>query len=726
MTQWKKLVLGVLFLVLSVVLVCWLARSSLSPPSDNRKQNPATATIRLRFGHNSPVDSALHVAAQRFADDIARKTNGKVQVTVYPFQELGNDDQMLEMARQGRLDILLTPTAKMSVAIPAMQYADLPFYFPSREALYHMLDGEPGRLLLGKLHTIGLQGIAFWENGFKHFTANRPIHDPDDFKGLKIRTMKSRIIMDHFDAMGAVPILIDFHVTRQALADKVVDGEENPLVAIVGMKFYQVQSHLTLSSHGYLGYVLSTSAKVLQNLPPDIRSLIMATGRELVPFEREETQRREKQFLETIRQAGVTIHNLTEAERRRFTQNAAHIVRQFESVIGSDILSKTEESLRFEQPIAESNNDIVIGFDSDLSNIGVRASLGIKQGALLAMEEINRSGGVLGKKLVLISRDNRAMPSSGLRNFQDLASNPQVVAILGGVFSSISEVQSKEAQRLGIPYLVPWGAAASIVEDCPPPSFTFRVSANDRLAGPFLAGSAIKRFDKVALVLENSSWGRGNLDAMGSFLNQVGHPPVQVVWMNRGENDAASILRQVRASGAKGIILVANTREGAGLIKAMLRDKIDGQTPLPIISHWGIVSGDLWHQVGAVLSEIDLQVLQTFSFANTTNPQTHRVLESYKKIFYPHERETEKDFLPSPVGISHAYDFVHLLALAIAKAGNTVRSDIRDALEHLDDYRGLIKHYVHPFTPEHHDALDVEDYFLTRFNQNGHLVAGDR
>lgn len=710
---------GLGFLLSTIILVWLLARSSITPPPPVVGSAPSVPAT-LRFGHNSPVDSALHAAALRFADEIGRKSSGKVVVTVHPLQELGNDDQMLEMARQGSLDILLTPTAKMSVAVPAMQYADLPFYFPSREALYRMLDGEPGRLLLEKLRPIGLEGVAFWENGFKHFTANRPIHSPADFKGLKIRTMKSRIIMHSYEEMGAIPVLIDFHETRKALGDRVVDGQENPLVAIVGMKIHEVQSHLTLSSHGYLGYVLSISSQTFQNLSGDIRTMLLSTGRELVAFERAETRQREEHYLDVIRQAGVTIHTLTDAERHAFTERCAELPRQFEPIIGPDILSRTEEVLRDELPAEKREQDIVVGFDGDLSTVGIRSALGIKRGAMLAMDEINHAGGVLGRKFKLLSRDNKAMPSVGLLNFRELASKPEVVAIMGSSFSNIAQLQAKEAQKMGLLNLVPWAAAAAVVETKHDqgPNFTFRVSANDRMAGPFLVDTASRQFGEVALVLENSLWGRGNYESMSQFLLEQGKTPKKVVWFNRGETHWEPVWDSIGDSGAQSIVLVANSVEGAALVKTMIKSIDKGKKMLPIISHWGIVSGEFWSRVAPIPPEIDIRVLQTFSFTKKPGPDAERVLTSYKQFFHA----TGPDDVMSPVGTAHAYDLIHLLAQAITKAGTTERRAVRDAMEHLGDTNGLVKHYSPPFTPERHDALGTEDYFFARFRQDGQLV----
>lgn len=714
----KYIFLGSLVTALSISLVCWLARLSVEPAEATRSPTPSTHNvITLRFGHNSPTDSALHVAAARFAEEVMQKSAGKVVVSVHPFQELGNDDQMLEMARQGTLDIVLIPTAKIGVAVPALQFIDLPFYFPSPEALYHLLDGEVGRLLLAKLRPIGLEGVAFWENGFKQFTSNQPIHGPDDFKGKKIRTMKSRIIMHHYETMGATPVLIDFHSTRQALADKVVDGQENPLVAIVGLKIHEVQAHLTLSNHGYLGFVLAVSGSVFQNLPDDIRTLLTSTGTELVAFERAETKRRETQFFDQVIKDKVKVHTLTDSELQAFREPAEHLSRQFESVIGPDVLAKAEEMLRAKSIGGHDKQEIIIGFDSDLSSLSVIPNLGIKQGAMLAIDEINRSGGVLGRPLVLLCRDNKAMPSKGVENFQELAAMPGVVAILGGTFSTIAELKAREAQRIGILNLVARASGTSIVDQGQKPNFTFRLSANDHLAGPFLAQAATKQFGKVALVLENSVWGRGNLTSMGQYLEGIGNAPVHVSWINRGETNWAPIINTIRKSGAEAIILVANVMEGEGLVKGLISDHEKGHKMIPIIAHWGV--SNLWLHMGSLPANIDLQILQTFSFnRNKAGNQTERVLNLYRDFFYHGDQET----IPSPAGTAQAYDLIHLLAKAITQAGTTDRLAVRNALETIQEHDGLIKHYAPPFTPDRHDALDQQDYFLVRFNANGELI----
>lgn len=159
-----------------------------------------------------------------------KMSSGRIEIKVYPDQRLGNDHEMIDAAQKGEIDIILPPTAKLSSVVPALQFVDLPFSCEQKKDLYEILDGEIGQQLLEKLVEFDLVGAAFWESGFKQFTANKLIRSPDDFRGLKIRTMKNSILMDQFKAFGAQPVPIDFHQTYTALKNGVVDGQENPLV----------------------------------------------------------------------------------------------------------------------------------------------------------------------------------------------------------------------------------------------------------------------------------------------------------------------------------------------------------------------------------------------------------------------------------------------------------------------------------------------------------------
>ena len=303
----------------------------------------------LKLGHDMPENSAQHVAALKFRDLVKERTQGRVEVRVFPAQQLGTDPEMVQQAQMGTLEIVLPPTAKLSGFVPQLQLADLPFLFPTKDACYKVLDGPVGDKLLAMLESKGLVGVSFWESGFKQMTANKPIRKPEDFAGMKVRVMESPILIAQYKQVKANPIPIDFAETYNALQQGVVEAQENPLVSIVNMKFYEVQKYTMLSNHGFLGYAFLFSKKVWDTLPADIQKVLRDTARELAPFEREETARREAGYIATIKKGGSQIIEFTPQERAAFEKAFRPVHQQFAKTIGEDLLQQTYaqiESLR--------------------------------------------------------------------------------------------------------------------------------------------------------------------------------------------------------------------------------------------------------------------------------------------------------------------------------------------------------------------------------------------
>lgn len=638
------------------------------------------------------------------------RSHGRVEVKVFPAQQLGNDHQMVEMARNGELDILLTPTAKMSVPVPSMQYADLPFLFPSREDAYALLDGPPGQLLLEELKSINLVGVTFWENGFKHFTANRPLMSPDDFVDKRFRVMKSRIISEQFDALGSEVVPIDFHTTRAALKDGVVAGQENPLIAIVSMGFHEVQSHLTFSEHAYLGYVFSISQKTLEKLPQELGQLLIETAKDVTPWEREETQRREDKLLKEIEEAGVEIYRLSPEEKRVFAQKTAHIIREFEPVIGSNVVSKTQFYLRDKYELNQKDK-LAIGLNTDLSSGGKLGGLAIKRGIELALEEINQAGGVLGRELVLLPMDHRAIASKGVENVKILAQRDDVLAIFGGLHSAVVIEELATIHDLKIPYLVPWATAAQITDNGYEDNYVFRLSVNDRLAAGYLVDSALKRHQKLAVVVENSVWGRNNLALFRTHLYELGLSPKVEIVFNRGQKDFSDVLQRLNQAGADAVLLVANSVEATNFVTLLA----DSRLNLPIVSHWGLAGGSFFADTQGLHKKLDLSMLQTFSF-DQPRPAVRALYERYQQN-YP-----ANGSIHSAHGVAQAYDLTKLLALAIEQAEDLDRKKVKQALEHLPSYPGLIKTYAPAFSPNNHDALSAQDFYIVKLTEAGQLT----
>lgn len=726
----RALPLVVLVVVGALLVVWWSAQRGARPEASGGTAGEAATAApgdvrELRVGLNIAAGSALHAAALRFAEQVGTDSKGKLKVTVFPDQQLGSDDQMLEMARSGKLDLVLTPTAKLSSAIPAMQYADLPFYFASREELYAMLDGEPGHMLLSKLAGIDLVGLAFWENGFKQFTANTPIRRPQDFAKLRIRTMKSRIIADQFEVLGAQAIPIDFHATYKALADGAVDGEENPLVAIVGMRFHEVQKHLTLSNHAYLAYVFSVSKQVFESLSPELREIIRRNAQDLTVWERQETSRREAQFIETIRASGVEIHTLTPDEREAFRKALAPIADKFGFEVGYDLLVKTDELRYLRQEAAQgaaasrhAGGPWVIGIDADFSMRSAQGGGAIYRGVQLAVEEINAGGGVQGAPLQVIGRDHATNAQSGRQNLERFAAMPSLLGVVGGVQTAVIMDELADIHRLKIPFLIPWGTGRGLVDHEHRPNYTFRVSISDNLAAPFLLERALRTGGRVAVLLERSAWGRSNDEALKPMIDKQPAGRVDIEWFNVGDAGTEARVRAILGGGATAVVLVANAVESQKIVQAMARQ----EKTLPVFAHVGLTSGDFWQTTQGALQRVDLRFVQSILLDDAaTHPRFKRFVQHYRERYaLGHD-----DMVPSLIASVHAYELTHMLARAARQVRGDDRAAVRSALESLPAYAGVLRDYKPPFTAERHDALERGQLRLARFDGRGRIVAAE-
>ncbi|CAA7621968.1 ABC transporter substrate-binding protein [Magnetospirillum sp. SS-4] len=359
---------------------------------------------------------------------------------------------------------------------------------------------------------------------------------------------------------------------------------------------------------------------------------------------------------------------------------------------------------------------VKIGFDGEFGHVTSTSAQAIRQGILIAVDEINAKGGVLGgRKLELVERDNRSVPARGVANIRELAADPDVVAVFSGKFSPVVIEQIGVVHELGIPLLDPWAAADEIVDNGQTPNFVFRLSLRDGWALPAILAEARKRgLDKVAMMLPNTAWGRSSLKAAETWTrSNSGVSIVESAWYNWGERSLIDRYQALRLAGAKAIVLVANEGEGSILVKEIAA--LPKAERLPVLSHWGVSGGDFVAMTGGALAEVDFSVVQTYTFVGKTDARAKAVIQSAERLF----GIKGLNGLKSQVGLAHAYDLTHILALAIDKAGSTDRKAIRDALEKVERWDGLVKTYAPPFAPDRHEALIPDLVFLGRFGPDG-------
>ncbi|WP_373035817.1 DctP family TRAP transporter solute-binding subunit [Sulfurimonas sp.] len=708
----KKVIffLAAIFIVLFTVVINLLETSN-NQKQDNAVEKKKDDVIKLKFAHHMPENTVVNQAALRFAQEINKKTKGKVEITVYPSQELGNSHQMLELSRLGQIDILLTATAKVSVASPSMQYADLPFLFPTKEDAYVLLDGKVGNMLFRDLSQVDLFGVAFWDGGFKNFTSNKPLTKLEDFKDLKVRVMKSRIIMEQYYALNAKPITIDFHETKKALQDGVVDAQENPLSEIVSMGFHKLQSDITLSKHSYLPYVLTFSTKSISKLPLDIQNILIQTAKEITSWEREEIAKKEKNLLEDIKKASVKIHTLSSSERKRLQKATAYIAKSYENVIGSHIISKTQEYFYKKN---KKDNMVVIGVDADLSMGAKGGGLAIKRGVELAVDNINQNGGLLGKKVLVVAKDHQGISTQADQNIKEFIDDNNTIAVIGGKHSAIISSYTKEIQDNKLIYFSPWAAAATVTENGYDENYIFRVSLNDKYAARFLAQNALKKSSNPLVVVENSVWGKEALNNINLYLSSKGLKQQNGIIINRGETNFEKVFETMQNKFHDSIIMVLNSQEGTKLVEYMGKNAIH----IPVISHWGIVGDSFFKVNQTYLKDIDLIFIQTVSLINNNKKQMQNLVKDYLKAY----AKSSTKQINAITGVVQAYDSVMLLAHAIKKCKSFDAVKIKLSLESIDSYDGVLKMYKRPFKKTNHDALNIEDFFMAKFDKDGNIL----
>ena len=370
-------------------------------------------------------------------------------------------------------------------------------------------------------------------------------------------------------------------------------------------------------------------------------------------------------------------------------------------------------SLFAQVTVADTKPPVLLGLSAGFGIKNNSAAQSIEKGILLAVDEINSSGGVLGGRMLrLVAHDDRGLPSRAEDLLEDFAANPNVVAVFTGLFSPVVIATAPIANARKILLLAPWSAADSITQH-PYPNYVFRVSLTDSWAMQVMLDSAHKRgLKKIALFVPNTAWGRSCEQALMDYQKRIHHFEHLTIKYNFGEADFRQRIKTVSDFHPDAVILVSNETEGAPIIQQFV--ELPESNRIPVIAHWGILGGDFPTLVGDALNAIDFTLISTFTFEKNTHDKTKQVSSGFKRVF----NEDATQMLAQP-GFAHAYDLTHMLAIAINRAGSGDRAKVRDAFEALDTYHGLVRDYRHPFSKTDHEGLDKQQVFIGRFDHQG-------
>jgi branched-chain amino acid transport system substrate-binding protein len=361
---------------------------------------------------------------------------------------------------------------------------------------------------------------------------------------------------------------------------------------------------------------------------------------------------------------------------------------------------------------------VLIGLDAEFGRPTGTADDAIKQGILIAIDEVNAAGGVLGgRRLALVEKDNRSVPARAVQNTTELGANPAVVAMFCGRFSTavLDTLDAVHAARL--PLLDPWAAADKLVDNGRAPNYVFRLSLRDSWAVPaMLEHARSKGYKRLGVLVADVAWGRANQALVEKLGVAQGFTIAGAESFRYGDGTVMTRYRALLAAKPDALVIVTSENEGVELVQGMAA--LPARKRLPLLSHWSITGSNFRALAGPALGKVDLAVVQTWSIRSGRAKKLDAVLASARRLFAVESASQ----IVSPVGLAHAYDLTHLLARAIEAAGSTDRAAIRDALERLGPYDGLIKYYAQPFTPTRHEALAPDDVFMARYASDGTLT----
>ncbi len=329
-------------MALLVIVLCALSTGCAKRVLDKEQVSPEQKLV-IKFSHVVAENTPKGLAAQRFARLVQERTKGRVEVQVFPNSTLYSDGEEMQALKDGSVQIIAPATSKLGALFPSWQLMDLPYAFDDMSFVHQALEGPIGEKLTKSLEEQGFLALAFWDNGFKQLTNNiRPVRKPADLQGLKFRVMmNSSVLEEQFKLLGALPVPLPFNDVYLALENNEIHGQENTISNIYSKKFYQVQKYMTITNHGYLGYVVLTNKEYWEGLPEEIRSILEETMAEVTVWERTAAAEMNELNLKDLQNNGK-IENITlsSQEREEWEKALQPVYSYFMKEISAELASE--------------------------------------------------------------------------------------------------------------------------------------------------------------------------------------------------------------------------------------------------------------------------------------------------------------------------------------------------------------------------------------------------
>jgi len=308
----------------------------------------AQSPIVIKFSHVVAPDTPKGNGAEKFKELANKYTNGKAKIEVYANSSLYKDKEEVEALQLGAVQMLAPSLAKFGpLGVREFEVFDLPYIIPNKQVLRTITEGPLGKRLMAKLESKGITGLAYWDNGFKIMSANRPLHMPEDFRGLKMRIQSSKVLEAQMRALGSIPQVMAFSDVYQALQTGVVDGTENPPSNMYTQKMYEVQKHATISNHGYLGYAVIVNKSFWDRLPSDIRQGLEKAMAEATTYANAISEQENDQAIQDMKKAGrTTFYELTPAEQTAWHKALEPVTQEMAGRVGKELIGDFQKEAK--------------------------------------------------------------------------------------------------------------------------------------------------------------------------------------------------------------------------------------------------------------------------------------------------------------------------------------------------------------------------------------------
>ncbi|WP_304508566.1 TRAP transporter substrate-binding protein [Anaerotignum sp.] len=291
-----------------VVALTACGGSSTQPAAEGAGDSASAEPVIIKLGTTVNEQDSFQIAAEKFKELVAEKTNGAYEIEIYPNGSLGDERTMLESMQMGTLDMGIITSGPFVNFIPEMGVLDMPFLFPDNASAYKVLDGEIGQGLLDEFEGANLKGLAYAERGFRNLTNNvKPVTSAADLNGLKIRVMENEVYISTFESLGVNAVPMAWSEALTALQQHTIDGQENPVNVIHSFKLWESQKYLTMTRHAYASAIITMSLQKFNALPEDVQVAFKEAAQEAAEYERQWVADNEASQLEDIKANGVEV-----------------------------------------------------------------------------------------------------------------------------------------------------------------------------------------------------------------------------------------------------------------------------------------------------------------------------------------------------------------------------------------------------------------------------------